>query len=369
MDKLNDFLFELCTSTRYVEILQGKNGYTNIVKRQEALGNHFQDLLNKYLQDSDEASFQKIGGKEYVKSKAEEIINMLNECCDAFLSGDIADAINMMYNCYFKDGIILKTIQLISESTFYRMRKASDYKIFDKEEMFHIPFEKNYLVRNERFSISGFPSLYLGKSVYVCWEEVGRPNFDQANIAVFKNQEDCTVIDLSMPTKDIIDYLLTLPMILSSSLPVLHPDCNFKPEYIIPQLLMQCVVRYNNDSHKKPIDGIKYDSTHKYDRNSFYDYRVKGLTSLYDNYVFPARKRVDEGQCPVLSELFRFCGSDSFARYELEDYGSAKVQEGILGEYEKSKFSAMEKHLFQVAKGSSMTYKSFYGAQAFGPTE
>ena len=82
--------------------------------------------------------------------------------------------------------------------------------------MFHIPFEKNYLIKNERFSISGFPSFYLGKSVYVCWEEMGRPDFDQANVAVFTNHDDCTVIDLCMPmqSKDTIDSLFILPMIV-----------------------------------------------------------------------------------------------------------------------------------------------------------
>ena len=43
---------------------------------------------------------------------------------------------------------------------------------------------------------------------------------------------------------------------------------DFKPEYIIPQLLMQCLVRHNKE-RDKAIDGIRYDSIHKYDEESF----------------------------------------------------------------------------------------------------
>ncbi len=48
------------------------------------------------------------------------------------------------------------------------MRKGTnDLEEYTTEyEMSHIPFELNHLVSNERFSISGFPSLYMGSSVY-----------------------------------------------------------------------------------------------------------------------------------------------------------------------------------------------------------
>lgn len=240
------------------------------------------------------------------------------------------------------------------------MRKAANYNLFKNEEMFHIPFEKNYLIKNERFSISGFPSFYLGKSAYVCWEEMGRPDFDHANVAVYMNREDCTVIDLCMPMQieDIMGTLFTLPMILCSSLPVLHPEKEFRPEYIIPQLLMQCLVRYNKE-RDNAIDGIKYDSIHKYDGKSFYDYREKGMASIYENYVFPARQINDEGHCPFLSELFILGYSDCFARYELEEYDSTKSHEDYLGtKYGRSKFYAMESHLFQKVKDSILQFDS-----------
>jgi len=338
-------------------VLQGKDKYANFIKRQEALG---LILLDKYLRNFNESSFRKIGGKENAISAIERSFEMLNNCCRSFLSGDIATAISLMYNCYFRDGVLLKTAKLTAGNVFYRMRKASNYHLFESKEMFHIPFEKNHLIKNERFSISGFPSFYLGRSVYVCWEEMGRPDFDHANVAVYMNRSDCAVIDLSMPStgEDIISSFLTLPVIICSSLPVLHSDSDFKPEYIIPQLLMQCLVRYNKESGRA-IDGVKYDSIHKYDGKSFYDYNGKGMSSIYENFVFPARQIKDEGHCSFLGELFDLGCSDSFARYELEEYNSTKsLYDSMETKYERSKFYAMERHLFQVVKDSKFQYDS-----------
>ena len=360
MEQFNNILLQLREDPEYQIILQGKDKYAIFIKRQEELGKIF---LDKYLQNFDELCFREIGGKNHAISEIERIFQTLNNCCRSFLSGDIATAISLMYDCYFRDDVSLKTVQLASGSIFYRMRKATNYRLFKNEEMFHIPFEKNYLIKNERFSLSGFPSFYLGKSVYVCWEEMGKPNFDHANVAVYMNREKCTVIDLCMPmqTEDIMSGLFTLPMILCSSLPVLHPEEDFKPEYIIPQLLMQCLVRKNKESDKA-IDGIKYDSIHKYDRESFYDYREKGMASIYENYVFPARQINDEGHCSFLSELFDLGFSDSFARYELEEYGFTKNEEDSSGtKYERSKFYAMERHLFQVVKDLLSKYDSWAG--------
>ena len=69
-----------------------------------------------------------------------------------------------------------------------------------KNEMYHIPFDKNYLVGNERFSITGFPTLYLSSSIYGCWEETGRGNLEYANVALFKNTQKIKLISLIAPS-------------------------------------------------------------------------------------------------------------------------------------------------------------------------
>ncbi|MFW1494652.1 hypothetical protein ACEV9S_24505, partial [Vibrio parahaemolyticus] len=49
---------------------------------------------------------------------------------------------------------------------------------------------------------------------------------------------------------------MTWPLIAACSIRVKNPSDNFKPEYIIPQLLLQWARDY------KSIDGIRYTSTH-----------------------------------------------------------------------------------------------------------
>ena len=59
---------------------------------------------------------------------------------------------------------------------FYRIRIHKENFPIAIDNFFHIPFEKRGLVKTQRFSIPGFPSLYLGSSIYLCWEELNRPN-------------------------------------------------------------------------------------------------------------------------------------------------------------------------------------------------
>ena len=104
---------------------------------------------------------------------------------------------------YFKDdGISRLNIKDYNtgEKAFYRMRNSQEYVQYEKNEMYHIPFDKNYLVGNERFSITGFPTLYLSSSIYGCWEETGRGNLEYANVALFKNTQKIKLISLVAPS-------------------------------------------------------------------------------------------------------------------------------------------------------------------------
>lgn len=46
---------------------------------------------------------------------------------------------------------------------FFRCRKGNVN--YTKEDLYHIPFNKRYLIGNQRYSVSGIPILYLGNSV------------------------------------------------------------------------------------------------------------------------------------------------------------------------------------------------------------
>lgn len=55
---------------------------------------------------------------------------------------------------------LLITSDKINNHIFYRGRKSSN--ILTKEDIFHLPFNKRYLIQNQRYSITGQPLLYLG---------------------------------------------------------------------------------------------------------------------------------------------------------------------------------------------------------------
>ena len=103
-----------------------------------------------------------------------ELINVI----DQYLSGCQSSAFESFYKLFLTNVDSLRTDTIENESCLYRMRLGKNgYEEFtSNEEMFHIPFQYNHIVANERFSMSGFPSLYLGSSVYVCWEEMRCPD-------------------------------------------------------------------------------------------------------------------------------------------------------------------------------------------------
>ena len=80
----------------------------------------------------------------------------------------------------------------------YRARKCDTYDLFCRTEMMHIPYHKRHLISNQRFSLSGYPCLYLGTSIYGCWEELERPDIDRFNITCMRNERLMHFADLTL---------------------------------------------------------------------------------------------------------------------------------------------------------------------------
>jgi hypothetical protein len=77
----------------------------------------------------------------------------------------------------------------------YRMRVESQPGAsFTKGDLFHIPFQLRHKVTRQRYSIPGLPCLYLGGSLYICWEELRRPSFESIHVvrcSRFCGQSNC----------------------------------------------------------------------------------------------------------------------------------------------------------------------------------
>ena len=148
---------------------------------------------------------------------------------------------------------------------FYRMRVG--YDIVPEKEFYHVPFSKRYLCRSERFSIAGYPCLYLGYSKIVCHMEMDKVNCSCIELQL-KNDRTLNVLDLTLSNdgKKQMNIVRLWPMITACYIVPFYctytgrvskpDDVNFKEEYIIPQLLTM----YAFKNHME-LDGIRYYTT------------------------------------------------------------------------------------------------------------
>ena len=71
-----------------------------------------------------------------------------------------------------------------NEKPLYRMRIMENRRDLKYTDLFHIPIDKRGIVNTNRYSAPGFPCLYLGTSIYACWEELGRPSMSQSMVSL-----------------------------------------------------------------------------------------------------------------------------------------------------------------------------------------
>lgn len=244
--------------------------------------------------------------KDIVIGKIESLSKALIKTLELFYLGKIHEATST-FNLSL-DGILFDEIQAISSikvgTNFYRARK-NENKHFVKSDLFHIKFELRHIVSTNRYSVPGFPALYLGDSTYVCWEEFDKhklrdlwftrlTNVKELNLIQIQRIEDflleLNTINHHFCLTFLLRYLITFPLTIACSIKVKFPNGNFKPEYIIPQLLLQYISK--NDK----IDGIKFPSTKV-------DYiKLSGVAAY--NYVFPVKKIEKIGFCSKLIDTF-----------------------------------------------------------------
>ena len=309
--------------------------------------------------------------KNYYSHRACESKQKLNDICDSIIrvirkveAGNRSSAFDQLYELYFdKDKRSRLNMCYIETGTpFYRMRSADNYTQYaknTKDEMYHIPFNKRYLIGNERYSLTGFPTFYLSSSIYSCWEECNRCNLDFSNVALFKNTDKLLFLDMLLPKSNSSVHdntLLGVPLILASRLKVVHDKGKFVPEYIIPQLLMECVIKSRSESESEIITGIRYESIHQSERDLIFDSFYKD--GLFLNYAIPPFESSDKGVCKKIKELFEFWANTSWAEMQYKDpMIDVALTKDELNRYGASRFGAMEKFLGRISPGM-LTYRT-----------
>lgn len=237
----------------------------------------------------------------------------------------------------------------------YRMRKVEleEQRKLKAKDMFHIPLDKRGIVETQRYSVPGYPCLYLAHNVYGCWEEMGRPDFGTVMVSKFASQTEFKVLDLRIPSKAKWDAnmekcVLFFPLVLASMVQVKNNKDTYKPEYLIPQLLTEWIISHNRDNNgpNDEILGIMYTSAQKNDDFNFPDYS-------YDNYAIPVLKPLSSKKyCNRLESIFQLTAP---TYYDLEvlrngehmDWGVLDLDEEQqkIHDLNTSRFGAMEQFL------------------------
>jgi len=231
-----------------------------------------------------------------------EFVDGLKESIKLYYEGHPESAFNTLKETLEKRINKLKSLFSIETydkgMDFYRIRVLNDNNKLNPENFFHIPFENRGKVTSQRFSIPGFPSLYLGQTIYICWEELNRPNINEFHAIRFQSTSPIKYINLAPPFFDnnlyqvkYYKYLVSWPLMFLCSIKVKNKNDIFKPEYIIPQLLLQWI-RDNKD-----IDGVKYWSTHV-------DKDPTIFKGDFFNMILPVKKNMDSGLCESLTKKF-----------------------------------------------------------------
>lgn len=141
------------------------------------------------------------------------------------------------------DAFYLKMFpQLIFEQgRLFRIRSGLIKQNADSDgEMFHIPFEKRYLVNTQRFSIPGYPALYLAGSFFTAWCELDKPQLDNLTYVFFQPKEKIYFLDLGLPyTKspeiwELYELFVMYPILMACMTRVRYSNAPFKPEYLMP---------------------------------------------------------------------------------------------------------------------------------------
>lgn len=179
------------------------------------------------------------------------------------------------------------------------MRVCDLRKEIKRKELFHIPFEKIRQIKTQRYSSPGYPCLYLGASLYGCWEEMQRPDTESTLFSVFNTKRSFRVVDMRIPTMqeylaNAEFYLKFFPVIIASTIPVIDSDDIFKPEYLLPQMILEWVIE-----KRREINAIGVYYTSAFKNNEFYD-----LDHEWDNVVLLVQKTSDKGICQELASLF-----------------------------------------------------------------
>lgn len=272
-----------------------------------------------------------------VKEDIDSNIEIVKKVVSSYLCGDIFTSIQLLKDWWDarKDSSI-PYAPVHKDYVYYRTRLKGDNDkvVFEEKDLFHVPFNKRGAVTTKRYSLPGYPCLYLGKSIYVCWEEMRRPALSDFATSALKAQEKLFLLDLRLKKRmyseeNCITFLKMLPVILACSMRVANENDNFKPEYILPQLLLHIIIVKNqsdnleagSEDSKIKLGGIEYTSTAVNDDFDFINNESVTTFYLADCIVLPVKivKDSKSKYCEELAKKFLIAKPKYYENEHIKD--------------------------------------------------
>ncbi len=268
----------------------------------------YRDLDDSYFKDG-------ANGKTVVMEETQGLCDRIMECLNLYSQANLVDCIKKMREIISHESFC--SYSVMEGSLWYRSRMVEGRKrVLSAKEMFHVPFNLLRKIGNNRFSISGYPCLYLSNTIWACWEELKEPVMEDFCTSLVKASKEIKLLDLRFPNvrykQNIESVLYSLPLIIACSVEVEYPDDPFKPEYIMPQLVMLALV-----NHEK-YQGCSFTSTKRVDNFDWPD-------DLLCNIAMPVKSVDKTGLCPQLTDSFFVSDSINY-KYEVLKCNIAPVR-------------------------------------------
>lgn len=294
-DEIATYIYDMLTKQNIVE--HYSDYYSSYVSNTKNLA----DLIKKYDPDNFET----------FKKYREKIMKIYR----TFVKGNIQTASSIMTNYFFsKDGFAKYCENSMKDCTFYRGRTRENYSENFELALFHIPFNKRELTRNERFSISGFPCLYLADSINCCCSELDNVDIRIAKYTLTKSIRYYDLMDLNYKEEKKINLFYKKTLLVYAMSFVVednNTNCFFKTNYVVPQLLTSAIssqlLKKSSSVEKRCIkyrsvkyaNGVNYLFIPKSDnkRNKLHDIELmeKFRIEEIDCSVFSCNEKNEEG--------------------------------------------------------------------------
>ena len=264
---------------------QFNENYLNWINSQDKklikeVNNHMHDIVSTAHPELKKKRFN-------ILKEVNKICYLIEEAMNTYFAGYSGEAYNILRKGLIDNNyhLLLLLPQLYRNDPLYRVRKGAGLK--ERNELFHTPFELRGKCDTYRFSIPGYPSLYLAGSLKTSLLETGI-NDNNYSCCAFRKKNSCFhFIDLTLPERSnslVFDqkygFIVFYPLIVACSLAVKNKNDPFKPEYILPQLFYQVI-----HSVGEGFDGICYAST----KQKVLDLRT-GANKNYALFVNEANK-------------------------------------------------------------------------------